>query len=97
MIVWPQNAYVGQKVVCIAPDGWQCDTEGAPDLHPRYGQVCTISKIKIFDEKVHFFLVEYAANACFHAEGFRPAKDTLAAVEKLKRECLPASVPEGVA
>jgi hypothetical protein len=97
MIGWPRNAYVGQKVVCIADEGWQCLEVGAPDFAPVSGQVYTISEIDLFRGAVHFALSEFGPSATFHSHGFRPAKDTRAAVEELKRACLHSFVPEGVA
>jgi hypothetical protein len=95
MIGWPENAYVGQRVVCV--DDSPNPYNGASNLK-RYA-IYTISRIVIAssgisDGKIGFQLREASTQRGllgFHAHRFRPAvaKSTLAQVEKLKRLCSP--------
>lgn len=102
MIGWPQNAYVGQKVVCIVGDGWVAAEDAAPPCPLVQGQVYTIAgiwpvKIAPFKDRLFFALADFDPRDVFAAVGFKPAKDTSAAVEKLKRDVLRPKVGEPVA
>ena len=93
MTGWPQNAYVGQKIVCISGDWFEYDGRRAVVCAPSFNEVVTITRVTTWFDIV-----------CINAEGythrmaalsFRPVKDTSAAVEELKHIALKPSIPVG--
>lgn len=95
MTGWPQNAYVGQKIVCVAEDWQDPDTGADCDVSaPKLREVVTILRIYRFRGHPCFIVCEYPRGG-FSASGFRPVKDTSPAVEELKRIALKPSLPAG--
>ena len=96
MTGWPQNAYVGQRVVSITAEWVEPATgKDATDLCPSLDEVATIRSIHVWEKFICFELDEYSRSIGFAAVGFRPVKDTTAAVEKIKRNALRPSLPAG--
>lgn len=96
MTGWPQNAQVGQRVVCVT-GGWVEPGTGADavDACPSLREVVTIRSIHVWGDYICFELTEYPRPLGFAGIGFRPVKDTSAAVEELKRIALKPSLPAG--
>jgi hypothetical protein len=73
-MTWPQDAYVGQKVVCI---------KVLPLIHPIHmmmpinlNEVYEISALYIGRGKLWFGLTDWPPRVWWHTEQFRPVQST---------------------
>lgn len=88
MLVWPQTAYVGQKVVCLKQGEWT--SEADDDMRhintwPRYGDRLTIRDMEINEGVLGFRFMEITNPVLLYGNGshelnfagfrFRPADD----------------------
>ena len=96
MISWPQNTYVGQKVVCVGPPAFK------PMFGPivKIGNVYTIKNINISPKTktLHFELEEifdiHYPSMNWEAIKFRPVQSTEKGMSILKEILLTQKVRE---
>lgn len=92
-MTWPQDAYVGQKVVCIIPKLNECSFSGV--LEPDINEVGTISNIYVCPNNIVIIeLIEFPqpgglsmfgrVGPGWQASGFRPVQTTEKGMEILK-------------
>jgi hypothetical protein len=69
------NWKAGDRIVCIKRGGWrQTYGETYSGVHPKYGEICTISRIVLREEVPFVFLEEYHPFNTYKAENFRPVQ-----------------------
>lgn len=81
--MWPRDAYVGQRVVCIA-DGWPQAYRVIGLILPRKGTVYTVRHVEVYDGCVGVHLSEIknrprpsdGRETLFDAHAFKPVDES---------------------
>jgi hypothetical protein len=63
------------KVVCVKRGGWTLTSgRGRPVTHPKYGEICTISRLNMDSDQLHIALFEYHPKSLYDAAKFKPVQ-----------------------